>query len=276
MTSRWSGGPHPSLSQSHNTGSIGQSNQELFSQGCANLVPVPIHNPAVTLTAREHKDPLPEADLSTGISYAPDAANTLRAEGFDAGEDGTGRGLPLVAPCLTSNYGKQPDNSDTSGGPMLVPVAFPLLEVGARTGRSTDDPRVGMASARQRTLCSHSNRASSMVLPFFCAGATAESTEGAAPALRTSQGGGNKPQVLLRSIVRRLTPVECERLRGFPDNYTLVPVGKKTAADGPRYTALGNSMAVPVMRWIGERICAAESTAMLLESSRTSFRDAAN
>jgi DNA (cytosine-5)-methyltransferase 1 len=55
--------------------------------------------------------------------------------------------------------------------------------------------------------------------------------------------------------VRRLTPVECERLQGFPDNYTNIPWRKKAESpDGPRYKALGNSMAVPVMRWIGERI----------------------
>ena len=55
--------------------------------------------------------------------------------------------------------------------------------------------------------------------------------------------------------VRRLTPVECERLQGFPDNYTNIPWRKQsTAPDGPRYKALGNSMAVPCMRWIGQRI----------------------
>jgi DNA (cytosine-5)-methyltransferase 1 len=55
--------------------------------------------------------------------------------------------------------------------------------------------------------------------------------------------------------VRRLTPVECERLQGFPDGYTNIPWRKKSESpDGPRYKALGNSMAVPVMRWIGERI----------------------
>lgn len=54
--------------------------------------------------------------------------------------------------------------------------------------------------------------------------------------------------------VRRLTPRECERLQGFPDYYTLIPVGRREAADGPRYKALGNSMAVPVMAWIGQRI----------------------
>jgi len=54
--------------------------------------------------------------------------------------------------------------------------------------------------------------------------------------------------------VRRLTPVECERLQGFPDNYTEIPWRGKETPDGPRYKALGNSMAVPVMKWIGERI----------------------
>ncbi|CAB4163703.1 Dcm Site-specific DNA methylase [uncultured Caudovirales phage] len=54
--------------------------------------------------------------------------------------------------------------------------------------------------------------------------------------------------------VRRLTPTECERLQGFPDGYTLIPVKGKPASDAPRYKALGNSMAVPVMRWIGARI----------------------
>lgn len=60
--------------------------------------------------------------------------------------------------------------------------------------------------------------------------------------------------------VRRLMPVECERLQGFPDNHTLISWRGKEATecpDGPRYRAIGNSMAVPVMRWIGERIVAA-------------------
>ena len=61
--------------------------------------------------------------------------------------------------------------------------------------------------------------------------------------------------------VRRLTPRECERLQGFPDGYTAIPWRGKPASecpDGPRYKALGNSMAVPVMRWIGERIAAVD------------------
>jgi len=59
------------------------------------------------------------------------------------------------------------------------------------------------------------------------------------------------------TLVRRLTPTECERLQGFGDNYTQIPWRNKPAEscpDGPRYKAMGNSMAVPVMRWLGERI----------------------
>lgn len=64
--------------------------------------------------------------------------------------------------------------------------------------------------------------------------------------------GGREKRSL---TVRRLTPRECERLQGFPDDYTDIPYrNKERAPDGPRYRALGNSMAVPVMRWIGERI----------------------
>lgn len=73
-----------------------------------------------------------------------------------------------------------------------------------------------------------------------------------------STGGGKPgqgtPAVFTNTGVRRMTPRECERLQGFPDDWTLVPHRGKIAADGPRYKAIGNSMAVPVMRWIGERI----------------------
>lgn len=59
----------------------------------------------------------------------------------------------------------------------------------------------------------------------------------------------------VKSVVRRLTPIECERLQGFPDNFTNIPWnGKDISPDSRRYKALGNSMAVPVMRWIAERI----------------------
>ena len=68
----------------------------------------------------------------------------------------------------------------------------------------------------------------------------------------------NNDQTLITgAVVRRLTPRECERLQGMPDDWTRIPYRGKPAEDcpdGPRYKAIGNSMAVPVMRWIGERI----------------------
>jgi DNA (cytosine-5)-methyltransferase 1 len=68
-------------------------------------------------------------------------------------------------------------------------------------------------------------------------------------------GGGNVPVTIRSMAVRRLTPTECERLQGFPDDYTNITWRKQPESpDGPRYKALGNSMAVPVMAWIGRRI----------------------
>jgi DNA (cytosine-5)-methyltransferase 1 len=67
------------------------------------------------------------------------------------------------------------------------------------------------------------------------------------------------PAVMQAMAVRRLTPVECERLQGFPDGYTDIQLKGKATPDGPRYKALGNSMAVPVMAWIGKRIAQVEA-----------------
>ena len=95
-------------------------------------------------------------------------------------------------------------------------------------------------------------------------------SEKVSPTLPSNAGGNTAPAVAYGVLgdttpkyskdvmqVRRLTPKECERLQGFPDDYTKIPYRKKSAddcPDGPRYKALGNSMAVPVMRWIGEKI----------------------
>ncbi len=80
---------------------------------------------------------------------------------------------------------------------------------------------------------------------------------------RGGQGGSQDGVIQPDMQVRRLTPTECERLQGFPDGYTQIPWRNKLAEDcpdGPRYKAMGNSMAVPVMRWIGERIQMVEET----------------
>lgn len=144
-------------------------------------------------------------------------AHSLRADGFDASEDGTGRGTPLtVAHAFDARqsdviqYGDQSGPLDTDGH--SIAVAFDLAQVTSPTHRRQPSDIAGALSSTGRE-----SLASSMA-------------------------------------VRRLTPRECERLQGFPDDYTLISYRGKPAADGPRYKALGNSMAVPVMRWIGEQI----------------------
>lgn len=143
-------------------------------------------------------------------------AHSLRADGFDASEDGTGRGTPLVV-CL---YGDRTGPLDTDGHTQAI--CFDTTQVTSAANRSRPQP-----GGPSHPLAAGAHA------PALAMGASA--------------------------TVRRLTPRECERLQGFPDDYTLVPFRGKPAADGPRYRALGNSMAVPVMRWIGERIDLVES-----------------
>jgi len=91
-----------------------------------------------------------------------------------------------------------------------------------------------------------------------------QAIDGNTAATLTSACGGTNtsgPKAMQSMAVRRLTPRECERLQGFPDDHTLIPWRNKPAdqcPDGPRYKALGNSMAVPCMAWIGKRIDAVE------------------
>jgi DNA (cytosine-5)-methyltransferase 1 len=150
-------------------------------------------------------------------------AHSLRADGFDASEDGTGRGTPLIA--------------------------FSAKDCGADAGDLAPTLRAGGHDK------SHANAG---VMPAIAFANTAGDTdlgyrEEQAPPLTGRHGD---PGNVLRPgmQVRRLTPRECERLQGFPDDYTLIPYRGKLAADGPRYKALGNSMAVPVMAWIGRRM----------------------
>jgi DNA (cytosine-5)-methyltransferase 1 len=90
-----------------------------------------------------------------------------------------------------------------------------------------------------------------------------QAVDGDVAATLTSACGGTNtsgPKLMQNMAVRRLTPVECERLQGFPDNHTNIPWRKKDESpDGPRYKAMGNSMAVPVMHWVGSRITMVEN-----------------
>ena len=106
------------------------------------------------------------------------------------------------------------------------------------------------------TLTAHDAKSASYVFsPKNAATAGLSVSSDTSPTLSTTK----QPAVSGGGMVRRLMPVECERLQGFPDSWTDVPYkGKDHAPDSPRYKALGNSMAVPVMAWIGRRIQQAE------------------
>ena len=146
-------------------------------------------------------------ESETFIAHAP------LADGFDASEDGTGRGTPLVA-----FHNRQ--DPDVSGD-----VTHPL---------GAQDNGMGIAfSQNQRDE----------VRQMDVAGA-----------LASEPGMKQQTYAKVGMQVRRLTPKECCRLQGFPDDYLEIIYRGKHAADGPRYKALGNSMAVPVMHWIGKRI----------------------
>jgi DNA (cytosine-5)-methyltransferase 1 len=163
-------------------------------------------------------------------------AHALRAEGFDASEDGTGRGTPLVPVAIQERA--VCDNPDA--GPDGVGVRTDGL---AYTLEARQVPQaVAFDTTQVTSKANRSNPKPGDPCHPLAAGAHP-------PAVAQSI-------IPLGMQVRRLTPTECVRLQGFPDDYLDIPYRGKPAADGPRYKALGNSMAVPVMRWIGARIAA--------------------
>jgi len=174
------------------------------------------------------------AALLTGKPYADNEAqdtklivtHSLRADGFDASEDGTGRGTPLVA------FTTQQEPKFAEGGP-----AFSL----------TADSPTGDGGGQVAVALNLRGREG---------GSQFEADDLAS--IRAASRGSSRSYIAASSV-RRLTPRECERLQGFPDDWTAAPYRGKPAADGPRYRALGNSMAVPVVCWIGERIAMVEA-----------------
>lgn len=205
-------------------------------------------------------------------------AHYLRAEGHDASEDGTGRGTPLVVAFAQNSRDEvrlqAGDGSIVgalaaeAGMKQQTYVAFSCKDHGADAGDVAPTLR-SMGHSE-----SHANGGGQVAVAFNLRGrdggampevsdvaslraASGESSRSyIASTLKSNHGGGgfgsdpNETFIPSGMAVRRLTPTECERLQGFPDGYTAIP----GAADGPRYKALGNSMAVPVMAWIGRRI----------------------
>lgn len=152
-------------------------------------------------------------------------AHSLRGEGFDASEDGTGRGTPLIAFPARMSATQCASAEDVSCTIASNPTAIAFQTRIARNGRGNMGDAVNALQAQSGE----------------------NGTGDAAPCVASKSG------------VRRLTPRECERLMGFPDDHTFIPYSGRLAKDGPRYRAIGNSMAVNCMRWIGRRIQMMES-----------------
>jgi DNA (cytosine-5)-methyltransferase 1 len=193
-------------------------------------------------------------------------AHTLSAEGFDASEDGTGRGTPIVADCLTANWhrskGAKAGNQVGVVNPVIECYTIQTNDGGKHKRR--DRPEGGMyvkeadvaltVGGTDRTVCFEPGN-----LRRQCG---SEPNEHTAPTLGAEKQGDTFPHIAQHMAVRRLTPVECEKLQGHSPGYTDIPYRGKPAADGPRYRALGNGIAVPVLRWIGERIQMVDALAL--------------
>ncbi len=182
-------------------------------------------------------------------------AHALRGTGFDASEDGTGRGTPVafdgqnLADCGDVSATLDSGASHTNRG-MHIAFAQNTRDEVREIGGNIAGALAAEPGMKQQTYVAFHERRRD-------GGRDIEPQAELAFCLESSThagGGGRHQQIAGNMAVRRLTPTECERLQGFPDGYTLVPYRGKPASDGPRYQALGNSMATTVVRWIGERI----------------------
>ena len=232
-----------------------------------------------------------QSEAAGGIFVTEDYSPTLQAQNNGS------TAVPAVA-FKPSHYTRDKDGAPSEIAPPLSADADkgdqePLVLAQAFGIHAETTPKVGVDV--MPTLRSRESGGGSMDVVAFepisiRTDVTPKFGEGVAFTMTqpSPSGGGQPPAVMVGAKkgmqVRRLTPLECERLQGFPDNYTLIPVKKvrrerlrspkvnaqgekryieingevwQLAADGPRYKALGNSMAVPVMRWIGKSIARA-------------------
>ena len=194
-------------------------------------------------------------------------AHALRGEGFDASEDGTGRGTPLV-PVAFDSKGSQVQTDHSGAAPTLRAMGHVAvadgggqLAVAFAFGLSTQqEPKWADGVSPSLALPSKSGGGQTTAVAYDMrgreGGAMLEGPHETAN-IRAADGGSSRSYVAEPWAVRRLTPVECERLMGFPDGFTQIPWRKKPAEncpDGRRYKSLGNSWAVNCADWIGERI----------------------
>ncbi|WP_079967873.1 Dam family site-specific DNA-(adenine-N6)-methyltransferase [Salmonella enterica] len=232
--------PHPTLNQSHNIGGIGQSNQEIFSQRGSGIVGAyrmtafgeyADDETASTVKARDYKDATDLAVMSVHGTQDPDTNFNL-------------------AHTLGRNNGQE-----------NALIAFSYKDHGAD---ATIDMSPTLRAGNHNTSHANGGQPPAICIQHASIGrhdAAGPQGKGYQEDVAFTQDSRSSADVVQYGMqVRRLTPVECERLQGFPDNHTMIGWRGKNAdecPDGPRYKAIGNSMAVPVMRWIGERIAAA-------------------
>jgi hypothetical protein len=189
------------------------------------------------------------------VSFAENSRGELRLEGGDGSRTGAlstgggkpGQGIPAIAHGVLAF---KPGQSEAAGGIFVTDDFAPTLQ--AQNNGSTAVPAV--------CITDNTDLAAPGVTAFQergrADGREIDLSPELAYALLAPSGGSRSQErnVQVGMAVRRLTPRECERLQAFPDDYSLITYRGKPAADGPRYKALGNSMCVNNMRWIGERI----------------------
>ena len=217
-------------------------------------------------------------DGGGGYSSVPPVSMCLNAGGMGRSDAETETLLPTtggvfnVAPTV---YSIMPQNSGKDYKARVVEVAQPLMAAGPSSGNQGGDyalqpiafghqnsAQQGISASSEITPTLDKSKTPAVVYPINTQIAMRHEALGEGTGLGI--GDANDPGYTLQAghshavnvgmAVRRLTPTECERLQGFPNGHTLVPHRGKPAADGPRYKALGNSMAVNVMAWLGERI----------------------
>lgn len=220
-------------------------------------------------------------------------AHSLRGGGFDASEDGTGRGTPLVPVQGVALRGRENGaTAELTGDVMtalrcgggggdkahvLLPMVAGTMPAAGETERKhghgwgqqewTSGYCIPVAFAENSRAEVRMQGGDGQIAPQLTTGGGKPGQGQPCIAFNARQApdvfnghcepldtDGSTQGVLSSWRVRRLTPTECESLQGFPPNYTAIPYRGKQAADGPRYKALGNSMACNVMRWIGQRI----------------------
>jgi DNA (cytosine-5)-methyltransferase 1 len=211
----------------------------------------------------ETEDLIPAYDTKQGLEnqhinagcpmFVPSTVQTLRTR--RPGEGGMSADhehlIPAVSPALNTCSGA--NHAPDTKAYLVQPIAYNITFCDAN-GTRADRPNGGLY-VNETDVTSTLTKAgigTNVAQPTIVHGTQDPCVSDIAFAQGRNNGGENV--MVQHMAVRRLTPTECERLQGFPDNYTDIKSKGKPTPDGPRYKALGNSMAVPVMAWIGQRI----------------------